>query len=138
MIIVTGGAGFIGCNLVKALNQAGRKDIMVVDNLEDGYKFNNLVDCEIQDYLDKHDFIDRIKAGKNFGHIDAIFHEGACSTTTKWDGRYMMDNNYEYSKVLLHYCLEERIPFLYASSAAVYGGGKIFEEQLQYDKPINV
>jgi len=138
MIIVTGGAGFIGSNLVKALNRSGRKDIIVVDDLEDGHKFSNLVDCEIQDYLDKQTFIEKIKAGKGFGHIDVIFHQGACSTTTEWNGRYMMDNNYEYSKTLLHFCLEERIAFLFASSAAVYGVNDIFKEKLQYEKPINV
>jgi len=138
MIIVTGGAGFIGSNLVKALNVIGRKDILVVDDLHNGHKFHNLVDCEIQDYMDKKAFIEKIKASKGFGHIDAIFHQGACSSTTEWDGRYMMDNNYDYSKTLLHYCLEQRISFLYASSAATYGGGEIFQEQLQYEKPINV
>jgi len=138
MIIVTGGAGFIGCNIVKALNRAGRKDILVVDDLEDGHKFTNLVDCEIQDYMDKRDFIKRIQDSKAFGHIDAIFHEGACSATTEWDGRYIMDNNYEYSKTLLHYCLEERIAFLYASSAATYGGNLTFKEELEFEGPINV
>jgi len=138
MIIVTGGAGFIGSNLVKALNHSGRKDILVVDNLQDGHQFINLVDCDIQDYMDKLDFINRIKEGKKFGHIDAVFHQGACSTTTEWDGRYMMENNYQYSKQLLHFCLEEQIAFVYASSAAIYGNSKIFTEQPQYEKPINV
>jgi len=138
MIIVTGGAGFIGSNLVKALNREGRKDIIVVDDLKNGHKFTNLVDCEIQDYIHKEDFIDRIKGNNAFGHVDAIFHEGACSATTEWDGRYIMDNNYEYSKVLLHYCLEERISYLYASSAATYGGNNVFKEELQFEGPINV
>ncbi|NNJ71786.1 MAG: ADP-glyceromanno-heptose 6-epimerase [Enterobacterales bacterium] len=138
MIIVTGGAGFIGSNIVKALNARGLKDILVVDNLTNGHKFQNLVDCEIQDYLDKEDFIERIKNNHNFGQIDAIFHEGACSATTEWDGRYMMDNNYEYSKILLSYCLGEKIPFLYASSAATYGSSDTFVEELQYENPINV
>lgn len=122
MIIVTGGAGFIGSNIVKALNDKGITDILVVDNLKDGTKFVNLVDLNIADYMDKEDFLIQIMAGEEFGDIDAIFHEGACSSTTEWDGKYMMDNNYQYSKELLHYCLEREIPFLYASSAATYGG----------------
>lgn len=122
MIIVTGGAGFIGSNIVKALNDEGYTDILVVDNLKDGTKFVNLVDLNIADYMDKEDFIASIVAGDDFGDIDAVFHEGACSSTTEWDGKYMMDNNYQYSKELLHYCLDRQIPFLYASSAATYGG----------------
>ena len=97
MIIVTGGAGFIGSNIVKGLNERGREDVLVVDDLKDGTKFLNLVDCEILDYLDKEGFIKQVQSGAGFGDgVDAIFHEGACSATTEWDGRYMMDNNYEY------------------------------------------
>ncbi len=139
MIIVTGGAGFIGSNIVKGLNKRGIKNIMVVDDLSDGTKFTNLVECEIQDYLDKNEFLQRIQKRDHFGQeIEAIFHEGACSTTTEWDGRYMMQNNYEYSKEVLHYCLERGVNFLYASSAAVYGDGKIFKEELAFEKPLNV
>jgi hypothetical protein len=91
MIIVTGGAGFIGSNIVKGLNDRGREDVLVVDDLKDGTKFLNLVDCEILDYLDKDDFIGKIRNGTDFGEsVDAIFHEGACSATTEWDGLYMM------------------------------------------------
>ncbi|MBI2380659.1 MAG: ADP-glyceromanno-heptose 6-epimerase [Gammaproteobacteria bacterium] len=138
MIIVTGGAGFIGSNIVKALNARGRTDILVVDNLKNGRKFVNLADLAIADYLDKEDFLARIAAGGDFGRVDAVFHEGACSATTEWDGRYMMANNYEYSKVLLHWCLDRAIPFLYASSAAVYGGSAVFKEEPAYEKPLNV
>ena len=106
MIIVTGGFGMIGSNIVKALNEMGRKDILVVDNLKNGEKFINLVDLDIADYCDKEDFIASIIAGDDFGDIDAVFHEGACSATTEWDGKYLMHNNYEYSKELLHFCLE--------------------------------
>ncbi|ELR63993.1 ADP-L-glycero-D-manno-heptose-6-epimerase [Photobacterium marinum] len=139
MIIVTGGAGMIGSNIVKALNEQGRNDILVVDNLKDGTKFANLVDLDIADYMDKEDFITQIMAGDEFGPIDAIFHEGACSATTEWDGKYMMLNNYEYSKELLHYCLEREIPFLYASSAATYGGrDHDFIEEKEYEGALNV
>lgn len=139
MIIVTGGAGFIGSNIVKSLNDIGYRDILVVDNLKDGTKFVNLVDLDITDYMDKEDFIASIVAGDDLGDIDAIFHEGACSSTTEWDGKYMMDNNYQYSKEVLHYCLERSIPFLYASSAATYGGRTSdFIEERQYEQPLNV
>ena len=138
MIIVTGGAGFIGSNIVKSLNAQGRKDILVVDNLTNGHKFVNIVDCEIHDYLDKDDFIRRIRDGQSFGDIDAVFHEGACSATTEWDGKFMMDNNYQYSKDLMHYCLERKISFLYASSAATYGVTDTFKESLEFEGPINV
>lgn len=140
MIIVTGGAGFIGSNIVKALNAVGRKDILVVDNLKNGEKFVNLVDLDITDYCDKEDFIASIIAGDEFGEqIDAVFHEGACSATTEWDGKYMMQNNYEYSKELLHYCLDRDIPFFYASSAATYGGrSDNFIEKREFEQPLNV
>ncbi|WEM42440.1 ADP-glyceromanno-heptose 6-epimerase [Photobacterium sp. DA100] len=139
MIIVTGGAGMIGSNLVKALNEQGRNDILVVDNLKDGTKFANLVDLDIADYMDKEDFLAQIMAGDDFGPIDAVFHQGACSSTTEWDGKYMMLNNYEYSKELLHYCLERAIPFLYASSAATYGGrDHDFIEARVYEGALNV
>lgn len=139
MIIVTGGAGMIGSNIIKALNEQGHTDILVVDNLKDGTKFANLVDLDIADYLDKEDFIARILANEEFGPVDAVFHEGACSSTTEWDGKYMMRNNYEYSKTLLHYCLARRIPFLYASSAATYGGrDHDFIEEKPYEGALNV
>ena len=139
MIIVTGGAGFIGSNIVKDLNARGYTDIVVVDDLTDGHKFENLVDCKFLDYLDKDDFMDQILDDEDFSEtIEAVFHEGACSTTTEWDGKMMMDNNYQYSKELLHYCMDRHIPFIYASSAAVYGNHKKFEENIENERPINV
>ena len=139
MIIVTGGAGFIGSNLVLGLNQRGYDDILVVDNLTHGIKYKNLVACRIADYLDKKDFIEKIQQGFfSTEKIDAIFHLGACSTTTEWDGRYMMENNYEYTKTLFHYCQTHKIPLIYASSAAVYGSDDNFKEQLEYEEPLNV
>ena len=138
MIIVTGGAGFIGSNIVKALNERGRADILVVDDLTDGTKFKNIADCEIQDYLDKDEFLARVKKGDGFGKVEAVFHEGACSSTTEWDGRFVMDVNYEYSKALLHWCLEKGASYLYASSASVYGGGSVFKEEREYEQPLNM
>ncbi|MCB1736065.1 MAG: ADP-glyceromanno-heptose 6-epimerase [Gammaproteobacteria bacterium] len=140
MIIVTGGAGFIGSNIVKELNARGREDILVVDDLSDGTKFKNIADCEIADYMDKDDFIELVEAGEEFAsHLDVVFHEGACSATTEWDGRYMMRNNYEYSKSLLHYCQKRHAPFIYASSASVYGDGSSgFSERRECEEPLNV
>ncbi len=139
MIIVTGGAGFIGSNIVKTLNQRGRTDIIVVDDLTDGKKFRNIVDCDIADYMDQDDFLAAVKANDNFGTtIDAIFHEGACSSTTEWDGRYVMHNNYDYSKSLFHYCVDQNASFLYASSASVYGGGSVFVEDRDNEEPLNM
>jgi len=139
MIIVTGGAGMIGSNIVKALNEQGYNDILVVDNLKNGKKFANLVDLDITDYMDRDDFLTQVMAGDDFGPIEAVFHQGACSATTEWDGKYMMLNNYEYSKELLHYCVDRQIPFLYASSAATYGGrNDNFIEEREFEGALNV
>ncbi len=123
MIIVTGGAGMIGSNLIMKLNTLGYDDICVVDNLENGKKFLNLVNLNISDYLDKDDFLQRLE---NFDakKILGIFHLGACSKTTEWNGKYMMENNFEYSKKIFLWCQKKNIPFIYSSSAAVYGNGE--------------
>lgn len=138
MIVVTGAAGFIGSNLVKALNDMGRNDIIAVDDLTDGTKMFNLADCEIADYLDKDQFLEQIIAGKFDGKIEVIFHQGACSSTTEWDGKFMMNNNYEYSKTLLQFCDKTKCQYIYASSASVYGGSEKFIEQRDLEKPLNV
>jgi len=139
MIIVTGGAGFIGSQLVTRLNKLGREDIIVVDNLTDGKKFENLSVNKIADYIDKADFRQLIeKRDSVCNEFELIFHQGACSMTTQWDGQYMMDNNYTYSKILLHFCLLQSIPFIYASSAAVYGVNTIFTEEPVNEVPVNV
>jgi len=135
---VTGAAGFIGSNLVKALNKHGVTNIIAVDNLKQGDKFRNLVGCEIADYIDKESFLDRMEGGTFDGLLDAILHLGACSDTMETEGRYMMENNYRYSLDLLDFCQEEEIPFIYASSASVYGGGRVFREGAQHEAPLNV
>ena len=136
--IVTGAAGFIGANLVRGLNARGIENIIAVDNLTHADKFTNLVDCEIADYLDKQEFLHLIEGGYFDDNISAVLHQGACSDTMETDGRYMMENNYRYSMTLLDFCLDEEIPFLYASSASVYGGGNVFEESREYEAPLNV
>lgn len=137
MIVVTGGAGMIGSNLVAALNAAGHDDILVVDDLTDGTKFRNLADLSIADYQDKDEFLANVERGA-LGRIDVVFHQGACSTTTEWNGKFMMEVNYTYSKKLLAFCFERRVPFLYASSAAVYGGSAEFREEPALERPLNV
>lgn len=140
MIVVTGGAGFIGSNLVKGLNARGRDDILVVDDLHQGDKFKNLLALDIKDYIDKDDFLAALVAGKYDSEaVEAVFHDGACSDTMEYNGKYMMDTNYIYSKELLHFCQRRRIPFIYASSASVYGGGENgFSEKPACEWALNV
>lgn len=139
MVIVTGGAGFIGSNIVKALNARGITNILVVDDLTDGTKFRNLADCDIADYQDKDAFRARIAHDPHaLWGVEAVFHEGACSATTEWNGKYMMDNNFAYSQELLAACQRTKVPFLYASSASVYGDGPVFTEGRANERPLNV
>ena len=136
MIAVTGGAGFIGSNIIKGLNDAGEAEILVVDNLSNGEKHLNLNSLSIADYIDKNDYLSNLDKLQN---VSTVFHQGACSSTTEQDGKYMMFNNYEYSKILLNYCLKNKIDFIYASSAAVYGNGeKGFIEERESEYPLNV
>ncbi|CCD28751.1 ADP-L-glycero-D-mannoheptose-6-epimerase,NAD(P)-binding [Candidatus Glomeribacter gigasporarum BEG34] len=136
-LIVTGAAGFIGSNLIHALSARGERGIIAVDNLTRADKFKNLLDGEIDDYFDKSEFIERFASGA-FGAVRALFHQGACSDTMETNGRYMMDNNYRYSRILLDICAAQRIPFLYASSAAVYGRAERFVEARAYERPLNI
>ena len=136
MIVVTGGAGFIGSNIVKGLNDVGEVNIVVVDNLSNSIKHLNLNSLSIADYIDKDLFLNNLN---KFNNIKTVFHQGACSSTAEQNGKYMMSNNYEYSKILLNHCLKNKINFLYASSAAVYGKGlKGFSESRKYEYPLNV
>ena len=138
MIVVTGGAGFIGSNLVAALNARGYDDIVVVDDLTDGTKFVNIADLAIADFIDMDDFLLLLENGGKIERPEAIFHQGACSDTTEWDGRFMFRNNYDYSKRLFHYCMAEQVPFIYASSASVYGSGTTFVEDSVNAAPKNL
>jgi ADP-L-glycero-D-manno-heptose 6-epimerase len=138
LIVVTGGAGFIGSNVVAELNAHGHDDIILVDDLTDGRKFANLVDLSFSEYLDKDEFRERVLC-ESLPRPEAIIHQGACTATTEWDGRYMMDVNYRYSLELLEYCLRHRIALIYASSAAVYGASTEFREHdPALEKPLNV
>ena len=137
-IVVTGAAGFIGSNLVRALNERGHDNILAVDNLGRGDKFRNLVDCEIADYLDKEEFLARLRDGDLDDDIEAVLHQGACSDTLESDARYMLHNNYRYSVALLEHCQDNDIPLLYASSASVYGAGTVFREERAHEAPLNV
>ena len=136
MIVVTGAAGFIGSNLIRGLNATGRTDIIAVDDLSDGTKFHNLVDCNFLDYLDKDEF--RSSMSHRLTGVELVFHQGACSDTREWDGRFMLENNYAWSRSLLEACIENDVAFIYASSAAVYGGNRSFIEKPQFEQPVNV
>lgn len=137
MIVVTGGAGFIGSNLVRALNQCGYDNILVVDDLTDGDKFVNLVGLRIADYMHKDEFRAALRTAA-LPRLEAVLHQGACSDTTERDGHFMMDNNYRVSLELFQFCQAQRVPLLYASSAAVYGGGRNYVEDVSHEAPLNV
>jgi len=134
--IVTGAAGFIGSRLVRGLNRRGVSEIIAVDNLAHGDKFRNLADCEIADYVDQAQLGSRLESLE--GAVEAVFHQGACSDTLETDGRYMMENNYAYSRRLLEWCQDEEIPLIYASSAAVYGRGPKYREERDCERPLNL
>jgi len=134
--VVTGAAGFIGSRIVEALNRAGVTDIVAVDNLSRSAKVANLARLEIADFLDKGEFLQRLDSFD--GAVEAVLHQGACSDTLEQDGRYMMENNYRYSKTLLDWCQEAEVALLYASSASVYGAGAEFREERACERPLNV
>lgn len=136
-VVVTGAAGMIGSNLVHGLNAIGIDDVIAVDDLTDGPKYRNLLGARLADYFDKSEFYSRF-AKREFGHIDAVLHQGACSDTMEHDGRYMLDTNYRCSKDLLDACQAQSTRLLYASSAATYGGSAAFREEPAFEQPLNV
>jgi ADP-L-glycero-D-manno-heptose 6-epimerase len=139
VIVVTGGAGFIGSNFVRALAARGDRNLVVVDEFNDSVKNANLAGVDIAERVDKNAFIAPLRAGRGLEfRPQAIIHQGACSDTMELDEAFMMENNYAYSMTLLEYCLREKIPFLYASSASVYGDGAVFRESPEFEKPLNV
>jgi ADP-L-glycero-D-manno-heptose 6-epimerase len=138
MYVVTGGFGFIGSNVVRALNTRGIRQVLVVDELAARERSENISDCQVSDCVDSQDFLKALATGKFAKKLKAILHKGACSDTMEQDRRYVMENNYEYSKSLLHFCQREKIPFVYASSAAVYGLKSAFQETPEHEAPINI
>ena len=136
-LIVTGAAGFIGSNIIRGLNARGITNIVAVDHLKAGDKFKNLVDLQIEDYVDKANFYD-LFANAHYGAVEAIFHEGACSDTMEHDGVYMMQNNFERTCQLHASAQAQGTRLLYASSAATYGNATTFIEDPLYEKPLNV
>lgn len=138
MIVVTGGAGFIGSNIVRGLNARGINDILLVDDLSDGNKCRNIQDCDILDYMDKDVFLEKIiRQDTSLTNITAVFHEGACSDTMEADGKFIMENNYDYTKSVFHFCQNNKVQFIYASSASTYGGNSIFVEEPKNEQALN-
>jgi ADP-L-glycero-D-manno-heptose 6-epimerase len=136
-IVVTGAAGFIGSNIIKALNARGLTDIIAVDDLTQADKFINLARVEINEYVDAEVFYKKFSTGK-YGSIDAVFHEGACSDTMETNGKYVMANNYELSCQLFLACQDYGARLIYASSAATYGNSVVFREEAVCERPLNV
>ena len=119
MIIVTGGAGFIGSALIASLNKRQITDILVVDELGTDQKWKNLRNLSFADYVEKVDFLEMVIENKLDGSIEAVFHLGACSDTTETDTSYLIKNNYEFSKLLAQWTTADNIRFIYASSASM-------------------
>lgn len=141
MYIVTGGAGFIGSNIIHELNRHGIYDILIVDNFAAPAKLLNLHGAQFTDYMDKREFRRALtEDALGIPRVQAIFHQGACSNTLVDDGVYMMDNNFTCSKEILQYAIEQNAPFVYASTAAVYGlsGPGQFTPTLENEKPLNI
>ena len=139
MIVVTGGAGFIGSALIWALNKSGRDNILVVDHMGTSSKWKNLAGLRFRDYIEKDLFLEQLNRGAISG-LDGIIHLGACSSTTEMDVSYLMKNNFEYSKSLARFSAEKNLRFVYASSAATYGDGHYgFSdvEDIERLKPLN-
>ena len=139
MIVVTGSNGFIGSNLIKGLNEIGYKDIIAVDDQDDPELKENIAHCDVQGFLNIDEFINLIRNNDIDGtKIRTIFHQGACSNTMEWDADFLYNNNLLYSKELLNFSQKTKTSLIYASSASVYGAGKIFKESVEYEDPINL
>ncbi len=149
MIVVTGGAGFIGSAIIWRLNQLGRDDILVVDSLGTDEKWKNLASLRFHDYLERDEFLGLVRDGKLSGRksavseqVEAIIHMGACSSTTEQDATFLVRNNFEYTRQLAAFALSEGVRFIYASSAATYGDGSrgFLDDELQIDqlRPLNM
>jgi ADP-L-glycero-D-manno-heptose 6-epimerase len=138
MYVVTGAAGFIGSHIVKGLNERGVREILAVDDLTRGSKFENLSDCLLADYMDKREFHEKMTQGVLGMRPKVILHQGACTDTMEGDGRYMMENNFTFSRTLLEYALLHHVPFVYASSGAVYGRSRSNAVGTENERPINV
>ncbi|MEA1927642.1 MAG: ADP-glyceromanno-heptose 6-epimerase [Candidatus Auribacterota bacterium] len=124
-IVVTGGSGFIGSALIWRLNRLGEDNILIVDSLRSSEKWRNISGLSFSDYIEKDDFLEKIISGDMLSSVKTIFHFGACSSTTEDDIRYLIKNNYEYSKILAAAALRDDVRFIYASSAATYGDGSL-------------
>lgn len=136
MIVLTGGAGFIGSNLLSALNAKGITDVLVIDRRGDN--FGNLRDLSFSEFMQPADFARALERRALPKKPEAIFHQGACADTTCTDGRYMIENNFAFSKLLLDFALLSKVPFVYASSAAVYGGSTVFAPTRENERPLNL
>lgn len=140
MIVVTGGAGFIGSAFIWELNQLGIDDILVVDELGEDEKWKNLVSLKFSDYLEKNYFLDNLFSGCYKDQIKSIYHFGACSSTQERNATYLIENNFEYTKLLAQYCNQNEVDFIYASSAATYGDGNrgYDDTEIENLKPLNM
>lgn len=142
MIIVTGGAGFIGSAIVSALNARGIEDIIIVDRLGCNLRWKNLVNLTFADYIDKDDFLQLALENRIAPPVKAVFHLGACTDTTETDADYLIKNNYEYTKLLARWAVDSKVRFIYASSAATYGDGSQGfndnEDEIEKLKPLNM
>jgi ADP-L-glycero-D-manno-heptose 6-epimerase len=136
VIILTGGAGFVGSNLLAGLNAKGVSDVLVVDRRGDN--FRNLSDLKFSEFMQPAEFSRAIEHKILPKRIDAIFHQGACADTTCTDGRYMIENNFTFSKSILHFALLHKVPLVYASSAAVYGSSNAFAPSRENERPLNL
>jgi ADP-L-glycero-D-manno-heptose 6-epimerase len=136
-VVVTGAAGMIGANLLRGLNAIGIHQIIAVDDLTHGAKYRNLLGAHIADYFDRSEFYPRFARGE-FGVIDAVLHQGACSDTMEHNGQLMMAQNYRCTKDLLDICQARGTRLIYASSAAVYGSSAVFREAPEHERPLNV